>query len=93
MSETRQKVEYVQTEHLYRFHCPHCGIIIEVEENQVNCQIFRCGRMKSTGKQVNPHSPKEHCDRLLEKGLVWGCCKPFKFFNDTSPYVDICGYI
>lgn len=90
---SRKEVEYNQLDRIYRFNCPHCDIAIEVQENEVNCQIFRCGRMKNGGAPVNPHAPKEHCDRLFKQGLVWGCCKPFKFFKANPCYVEPCEYI
>jgi hypothetical protein len=68
--------------------CPHCGQMIEILE--VNCQIFRCGIMKKTFEQMNPHSSKEVCDYLKENDLIFGCGKPFQF-NGTI--VTICDYI
>jgi len=49
---------------------PDCNISIEIIE--INCAIFRCGICKDTGKQIEPHSPKEECDR------IWGCGRPFQ---------------
>jgi len=51
--------------------------------------------MKKSGLQVNPHTPIEHCDRLIQKGLVYGCCKPFRLIYDNNiiKYVDKCDYI
>jgi DNA-directed RNA polymerase subunit RPC12/RpoP len=73
--------------------CPHCNITIEIIE--LNCRIFRCGILKSTGQQIDPHLAKEHCDRLFEKGEIHGCGKPFKV--DTQPDGSLvcydCGYI
>jgi hypothetical protein len=45
--------------------CPSCLIDIEIIE--LNCRIFRCGIMKSTNQQINPHLNKEECDKLFEK--------------------------
>ena len=73
--------------------CPHCNTTIEIIE--LNCRIFRCGILKSTGQQIHPHLEKEHCDRLFEKGEIYGCGKPFKV--DTQPDGSLvcydCGYI
>ena len=33
--------------------CPHCDTTIEIIE--LNCRIFRCGVLKSTGQQIDPH--------------------------------------
>ena len=50
--------------------------------------------MKNGGTQVNPHSSKTECDHLVDKNLVWGCCKPFKFVEyENNNYVEICEYI
>jgi len=92
---SRQEVKIDKLRRVYTFNCPHCKGIVEVKEDQVNCQIFRHGIIKSTGMQVNPHSPKTYCDNLVEKKLVYGCCRPFKMFihNTLEPYVEVCDYI
>lgn len=83
--------EIVEEGNLYRFVCPHClTTIIEVEKNQINCKIFRCGVVKATGKQIGPHTIKGECDRLREGGLIWGCARPFRFDGST---VKKCDYI
>lgn len=92
-NDTRKYAQYISIDNIYRFECPNCNIIIEVHKNQINCQIFRCGIMKQNGQQVNQHASKQHCDNLIEKDMVWGCCKPFKFFHENPPYVDTCDYI
>lgn len=56
--------------------CPHCNQTIEVIE--LNCCIFRCGIYKATFQQIDPHSPKEQCDSLVNNNLIYGCGKPFK---------------
>ena len=96
MSNTRKNVEYISADHCYVFQCPHCACYTQVADNEVNCQIFRHGILKSTGMQVNPHASKEYCDRLVTQHLVDGCCGPFKLFrgsNGVVEYVDICDYI
>ena len=48
------------------------------------------------GQQVNPHAPQAHCDRLAEKGLIWGCGKPFRLIRNDENYVIYvtkCGYV
>lgn len=69
--------------------CPHCETTIVVEE--LNCRIFRCGILKSDGKQINPHLNKSECDRLYTNGLIYGCGKPF--YVDISGNPTICDYI
>lgn len=78
--------------------CPHCDVAIEVVK--LNCCIFRCGIYKETGKQIDPHMPKEECDRLANHGLIHGCGKPFRVdqvvdvsTNEASFVVKICEYI
>ena len=56
--------------------CPHCEQLIVVES--VNCAIFRCAIYKSTMQQLNPHAPKDLCDRLKDQDQIYGCGKPFK---------------
>ena len=93
---SKKKVRYIDIEHCYIFECPHCEMLIQVAENEVNCQIFRHAIMKSTGQQVNPHASKEYCKSLISQNLVYGCCKPFKLFrgqNGTIEYSDKCDYI
>jgi len=61
--------------------CPYCNITILVEA--LNCRIFRCGVLKSNGKQIDPHLNQSGCEYLYNAGLIYGCGKPFR--------VDICG--
>ena len=55
--------------------CPHCGIDIEIVE--INCGIFICGVDKN-GKQIDPHLPKEQCEKLND---IYGCKNSFKYMN------------
>ena len=72
--------------------CPHCFIMIEVVE--LNCKIFRCGIYKESGEQINPHLPKNECDRLVNTGEIYGCGKPFQIMNENPPYLVVkCDYI
>jgi hypothetical protein len=94
ISESKRNVVFLKESNLYQFSCPYCDIIIEVEKNQLNCKIFRCGIMKSNGIQVNPHTSKTECDYLSDNNLVWGCCKPFRFIEvENNNYVEKCEYI
>ena len=86
----------IQENNFYIFSCPYCECYIQVHKNSVNCQIFRHGVYKSSGQQINPHSSKKICDELVEKNLVYGCCKPFRLILDNNGIVnDIekCDYI
>ena len=66
--------------------CPSCGVLIEILE--VNCAIFRCGVVKATGEQINPHLPKAECDALGD--TIWGCAKPMRLVDGK---LIICDYI
>ena len=67
---------------------PDCNIAIEVIE--INCSIFRCGVDKHTCRQIDPHLPKEECDKLKREDKIWGCRRPFQLVNDT---LICCDYI
>lgn len=72
----------------YAIHCPHCKDPVLIE--QLNCRIFRHACFKN-GDPIPPHSTKEECDNFVEKGLVYGCAKPFQILLDGT--VIICDYI
>lgn len=74
--------------------CPHCKENVLIE--QLNCQIFRHGVMKTTGEQIDPHASKDICDNLFTNHLIYGCGKPFKvtLHPDSNTYVaEVCDYI
>jgi len=72
--------------------CPHCKEFVIIEK--INCAIFRHGILKSNGKQMDPHAPKELCYYLFMNGLIYGCGKPFKIINiDGKLDTEICEYI
>ena len=66
--------------------CPNCEISIEVLE--INCRIFRCGVIKETMEQINPHSSKEECDQYVKNDLIYGCGKPFYFDGINTTVYD-----
>jgi len=84
----------IEADNFYVFECPHCQQSIQVQKNQLNCKIFRCGILKNNFKQIGPHTKKAECDRLKENDLIFGCGKPFKFVttNGTNS-IEVCGYI
>ena len=48
------------------------------------------------GTQISPHAPQAICDDLVEKGLIWGCGKPFQLLRGSSGMVEYavkCGYL
>ncbi len=90
-------ISHISEEHIYLLSCPHCNGTITINENEVNCQIFRHAVLKETGNQINPHAPKGECDYLSENNLIYGCGRPFRLFkgelgSDWS-YADVCDYI
>jgi hypothetical protein len=73
--------------------CPHCNTFIFILE--LNCKIFRHGVFIATGQQIDPHCPKELCEMYLEKGLIYGCGKPFRII-ETGEHgwkAEQCDYI
>ena len=75
---------------IYYFPCPHCDMLCQVPENEIRCTIFRHAVFKDGMKFVPPHASKEECQKWLEKDIVWGCAKPFKF---DGIKVEKCDYI
>lgn len=65
--------------------CPWCGISIVIEAE--NCRIFRCGVMKDTYTQIDPHLSKELCEAIKDK--IYGCANPFKLIDGV---LQKCGY-
>ena len=64
--------------------CPHCEVLIEILE--INCAIFRCGIVKSTGEQIPPHASKEEIKKLE----IWGCGGPMRLIEGK---LEKCEYI
>lgn len=72
--------------------CPHCKYPVEILE--INCAIFRHAVLKVTGVQINPHTSKIDCDKLVEEGRIYGCGKPFRIIKINNAYnAIICDYI
>jgi len=59
-----------------------------IEILEVNCAIFRCGVVKSTGEQIDPHLPKAECDKLGD--TIYGCAKPMRLVDGK---LVVCDYI
>lgn len=71
--------------------CPHCYNFIIIEK--LNCGIFRHAIYKNNGKQIDPHSSKEICDKLLKEKLIYGCAKPFEIIKKDEKFkIKICEY-
>lgn len=94
-------VEYDKDTGMLIFPCPHCDSMITVGVNEVNCCIFRHGYFYRVVngqivllQQMNPHTPKQECDRLKAENKIVGCGKPFRIdMENCKRYVSICGYI
>jgi hypothetical protein len=72
--------------------CPHCKDYILIEK--INCAIFRHGTLKTNGKQIDPHSPKELCEYYIKNDLIYGCGKPFRIIDNNGILeTEICEYI
>jgi len=59
-----------------------------IEIIEINCAIFRCGIVKSTGEQIPPHASKEE----IEKLDIWGCGNPMRLCLVDGKLV-VCDYI
>jgi len=76
------------------FICPHCEGAIIVHHHELNCRIFRHGVYIVNMQQMNPHTPKEECDRLATSNQIIGCGKPFQAVEQNGEWVAvICDYI
>jgi hypothetical protein len=72
--------------------CPHCKDYVLIDK--INCAIFRHGIFKKNGKQINPHTSKDLCDKYIKNNLIYGCGKPFKIvIVDDIVDTEICDYI
>ena len=82
---------------IHIFKCLHCGEDFMIQKSDFNCKILRHAVYKDSMQSINPHAPKEECDRLVSEGLVYGCGKPLRISkgkNDEGKYeVEICEYI
>ena len=67
--------QYFKNEDVYT--CPQCKGLFVLES--LNCGIFRHGIHKESGQQIDPHTSKEECDRLVVQNLIWGCGRPFRW--------------
>jgi hypothetical protein len=70
--------------------CPHCLDNIIINENDLNCCIFRHAIYKKNFNQISPHTSEEKCNRLITKNKVFGCAKPSKYVNNR---LEICDYL
>lgn len=82
--------DIIQEENYYLITCPHCQGIIQIYKHEIQCKVFRHGIYKHNGNQMNPHTPKEECDKVFHNQEIYGCGKPFRF---DGKHVTICDYI
>ena len=76
------------------FTCPWCEGVVEVQENEINCGIFRHAVLKNNFQQINPHASQKECEQLVNDNLIFGCGKPFKIVKNEYKYsIDKCDYI
>lgn len=93
-TEEEKKVNFFEDIGFYVFICPHCKDISIVQKDEVYCKIFRHGAYKKDLSPINPHTPKEECDKLANDGLIYGCGKPFRFVGEHPNFIiEICPYI
>jgi hypothetical protein len=75
--------------------CPSCKNLVIINKKDINCSIFRHGVLKYNNKQIDPHSSKEKCDKLVKEGKIYGCGKPFKLIKNKNNFYSAikCDYI
>ena len=82
---------------IHIFKCLHCGEDFMIQKSDFNCKILRHAVYKNSMHPINPHTPKEECDRLVAEGLVYGCAKPLRISKEKNKEgnyeVEICDYI
>jgi hypothetical protein len=94
MEENEEKCVGIDMNDSILFPCVHCNGMIQVFKNEFNCCIFRHAILKDTKEQINPHTPKDICDKLIEENKVEGCAKPFRIVVENEKvYVEKCDYI
>ena len=72
--------------------CPHCAYPVIIQE--INCGIFRHAILKTSGEQINPHTNKQDCERLIHENRIYGCGKPFQIIRTNGLFqIQICDYI
>lgn len=83
---------------IYYGECPHCGLMLEIPVNQLNCRIFRHGAT-GTFKPINPHAPQGQYQAVrgtpewnsLAGSQIYGCGNPFRVGTDLV--ARPCGWI
>ena len=75
--------------------CPHCDLKFLININEINCGILRHGAYIYNLEPINPHLPKDQCDKLVTDKLIIGCGKPIQIiFNNNGVVIAIkCDYV
>ena len=81
--------EYTIENNFLIFECPNCGETIIVNKYEINCSIFRHGILKISGEQINPHLPKDECDKLYLSNSIYGCSKPFRILMKNEELYSV----
>ncbi len=71
---------------LIPFTCPHCGAEFVVQRNELNCRIIRHFVFKDF-QQLNPHAPREECERVVRENLGYGCAKPVELVQESCQWI------
>jgi hypothetical protein len=66
-----------------------------IHKEEIKCAIFRHGIYNDSLEPIDPHTPKNICEKLVEEKKIYGCGKPFQLFIDVSgqPFTQECDYI
>ena len=76
-------ISYDVDQETYYFNCPHCDLLVAVPKIDIRCTRFCHGNLKSNNKHISPYTTKGESKLLLEKGLIYGCGKPFTFDGNS----------
>lgn len=73
---------------IFYFNCPHCDLLCQVPRSEIRCTIFRHAVFKKDLQFVPPHADEATCKSWIQKDLVYGCAKPFKFDGNSVSIID-----
>ena len=63
------------------YDCPHCKLKIYINNNDINCKIFRHAAYKKNMINISPHSSKNVIEKMLKNNIIYGCGKPIKLLG------------
>jgi len=67
--------------------CPYCNQSIII--TKLNCKIFIHAVYKDSGKQINPHTSKNKCEKLIKENKIYGCGKQFKIVVVDNKFIPL----